>query len=55
MNEDQPYDWENPQVVGRNREPGHVTSIPYADEASALIVRELWKKLRETHVLRVVK
>ena len=29
-------DWENPQVVGRNKQPGHATLIPYADEASAL-------------------
>ncbi len=29
-------DWENPQVVGRNKEPGHVTSVPYADPLSAL-------------------
>jgi beta-galactosidase len=30
------YDWENHQVVGRNKEPGHVPSVPYADEPSAL-------------------
>jgi beta-galactosidase len=30
------YDWENPQVVGRNKEPGRVPLIPYVDEASAL-------------------
>jgi beta-galactosidase len=29
-------DWENPQVVGRNKEPGHATLVPYADEAAAL-------------------
>ena len=29
-------DWENPQVVGRNKEPGHATLLPYADEATAL-------------------
>jgi beta-galactosidase/beta-glucuronidase len=29
-------DWENPQVVGRNKEPGHVTLVPYADAATAL-------------------
>ena len=28
-------DWENPQIVGRNREPGHVTLVPFADEPSA--------------------
>jgi beta-galactosidase/beta-glucuronidase len=29
-------DWEDPQVVGRNKEPGHATLVPYADETSAL-------------------
>ncbi len=29
-------DWENPQVVGRNKEPGHVSLTPYADLATAL-------------------
>jgi beta-galactosidase len=29
-------DWQNPQVVGRNKEPGHATLVPYADEATAL-------------------
>jgi len=32
----QPNDWENPQVLGRNKEPGHVTLVPYADIATAL-------------------
>ena len=27
----------------------------HEDEASALIIHELWKKLRETHALRTVK
>jgi len=30
-------DWENPKVVDRNKEPAHVTLIPYADEESALL------------------
>jgi beta-galactosidase len=30
-------DWENPQIVGRNKEPAHVTLVPYADTAAALI------------------
>ena len=30
-------DWEDPQVVGRNKEPGRAVSVPYADEASALV------------------
>jgi len=30
-----PNDWENPQVVGRNKQPGHVLLLPYADETSA--------------------
>jgi len=29
------YDWQNPKVTGINREPPHVTSIPFPDEASA--------------------
>ena len=29
-------DWQNPQVVGRNKEPGHATLVLYADEATAL-------------------
>jgi beta-galactosidase len=29
-------DWENPQVVGRNKEPGHCTLVPYPDTDSAL-------------------
>ena len=29
-------DWENPQVVGRNKEPGHATLMPFADQAAAL-------------------
>jgi beta-galactosidase/beta-glucuronidase len=28
-------DWENPQVVGRNKEPGHTTLLPFSDVASA--------------------
>jgi len=32
----QANDWENPQVVGRNKEPAHATLLPYADEATAL-------------------
>jgi hypothetical protein len=29
-------DWENPHVSQRNREPAHVTLMPFADVASAL-------------------
>jgi beta-galactosidase len=29
-------DWENPSVVGRNKEPPHVTFIPYPDVRSAV-------------------
>jgi len=29
-------DWENPKVVERNREPSHVTLVPYPDEQTAL-------------------
>jgi beta-galactosidase/beta-glucuronidase len=30
-------DWENLQILGRNKEPGHVTALPYADAAAALL------------------
>lgn len=30
------HDWQNPQVVGRNKEPGRATLLPYADAGSAL-------------------
>lgn len=29
-------DWENPAVIGRNKEPAHCTYIPYADREAAL-------------------
>ncbi|HUV66185.1 MAG TPA: glycoside hydrolase family 2 TIM barrel-domain containing protein, partial [Sedimentisphaerales bacterium] len=29
-------DWENPEVVGINKEPGHCTLVPYRDVAEAL-------------------
>jgi len=29
-------DWQDPQVVGRNKEPGHVPLVPYPDAATAL-------------------
>ena len=29
-------DWENPKIVGRNREPAHATLIPYPNEGVAL-------------------
>lgn len=31
-----PHDWENPQVLQRNRESARATLLPYADEKSAL-------------------
>jgi beta-galactosidase len=30
------FDWENPEVVGRNKEPGHCTYLPYADTRAAV-------------------
>lgn len=30
-------DWENPQVLGRHKEPAHATLMPYADVAQALL------------------
>ena len=32
----QQKDWENPQIVGRNKEPAHATLLPYAELNSAL-------------------
>ncbi len=32
----QPEDWENPQMVGRNKQPAHATLLPYADLSAAL-------------------
>jgi len=29
-------DWENPQIVGRNKEPGHAPLLPFADVTAAL-------------------
>ena len=29
-------DWEDPQVIGRNKEPGHCTLVPYANTRAAL-------------------
>ena len=29
-------DWNDPQIVGRNKEPAHVPAIPYADESTVL-------------------
>ncbi len=29
-------DWENPEVISRNKEPGHATLLPYPDVATAL-------------------
>ena len=31
-------DWENPEVIGINKEPGHCTLIPYSDNRTALKV-----------------
>jgi beta-galactosidase len=30
-------DWEDPQIVGRNKEPAHATLVPYADAETALV------------------
>jgi beta-galactosidase len=35
----EPLDWENPEVVGRNKEPGHCTLMPYADSDTAVECR----------------
>lgn len=31
-----PNDWENPQLMGRNKELAHATLMPYVDEQEAL-------------------
>jgi beta-galactosidase/beta-glucuronidase len=31
------HDWENPQLLSRNRENAHATLVPFADEATALV------------------
>jgi beta-galactosidase/beta-glucuronidase len=36
MNPKKLNDWQNLQVVGRNKEPGHATLVPYADDVTAL-------------------
>jgi hypothetical protein len=33
------FDWENPLMLGRNKEPGHVPLLPFADVPSALAGR----------------
>ncbi|UCG58833.1 MAG: beta galactosidase jelly roll domain-containing protein, partial [Phycisphaerales bacterium] len=30
------FDWEDPEVIGRNKEPAHCTLMPYPDVATAL-------------------
>ena len=30
-------DWENPEMIGRNKEPGHCTLMPYPDVETALV------------------
>jgi beta-galactosidase len=36
MTNAQSKDWENPQIVGRNKQPAHATLIPYKDVSTAL-------------------
>ena len=52
-------DWENPQIVGQNKEPGHATLLPYPDVSTALrgtrgavmsATRLDWKTNRIEHV-----
>ena len=31
-----PLDWENPRMIGRNKEPAHATLLPFADAKTAL-------------------
>ena len=50
----QQKDWSNPEVVGRNKEPGHATLVPFADvepalaaHAGLIIDREASKALQD--------
>ena len=36
MDAEQRLDWENPRVIGRNKEPGHCLALPYDDAGDAL-------------------
>jgi len=38
----EPHDWENPAVVGKNKEPGHVSTISFATFEEA--IEEDWEK-----------
>ena len=31
------HDWENPEMIGRNKEPAHATLVPYPDAQTALL------------------
>ncbi|UCC41702.1 MAG: DUF4981 domain-containing protein [Candidatus Aminicenantes bacterium] len=46
------YDWENPAVIGQNKEPGHCTYVPFADEETALknnpVLSPFYKSLNGT-------
>lgn len=33
---EEPYDWENPEIIGRNKELPHATLMAYPDQDSAL-------------------
>ena len=30
------FDWENPEMIGQNKEPAHATLMPYSDKATAI-------------------
>ena len=56
MEQNRVNDWENPRVVGRNKEPGHVPLVPYTDIHSALIGKRenspYWRSLNGTWKFR---
>lgn len=39
MSDEQLNDWENPRVVGRNKQPAHATLLPYQDVSTALAAK----------------
>ena len=41
-------DWENEQIIGRNKLPGHVTMVPYPDVTSLKADKEYFEKPWET-------
>jgi len=45
MDTEQRLDWEDPTIIGRNKEPGHVLALPYDDAGQALAREECPNRL----------